>query len=497
MYSQPLLIAALLWAAHALPTEEQAGIVRFPLKRVPHSAATVERRQDTVPIPNSDVFAYLLAVKIGTPGADISLLPDITSADTWVNPNCDAAGTLYTTSCPHGFYNPGLSSSKTFTNLAMNWQHVYSQWSGTAVGTYLKDTFTIGSVTLTQAQFGLNTRSLSSGPASYGFPFGILGLSFGNGYNNIVDEFKLQGKINSRLFALSIGAASPVGEIVFGGIDTKKYIGPLTAVPIIYPGPDGSKRYWVGLTAIGKTVSSVTSTWTSANQLVLDSSAGYSFLPAGLLDILIRNIYPGGSYSISGDVYEVPCSVASQPGTINFDFGGRVIAIPYGAMIAGHGGTCFLNAKTVQPGSLPILSGGFLQAVYAVFDQDYKSVYLAPFSDCGSAIVAVPNAAGAPLLPQFVGQCGTQITTTSSATKFYTVPPTCSTNRCLGAMSNPAKITMASSFCNSFLKTSVPAQSTNVVPSYLTSVCSSKSRISSVSSGCQCFLAQYTGPPLK
>lgn len=61
MYSQPLLIAALLWAAHALPTEEQAGIVRFPLKRVPHSAATVERRQDTVPIPNSDVFAYLLA----------------------------------------------------------------------------------------------------------------------------------------------------------------------------------------------------------------------------------------------------------------------------------------------------------------------------------------------------------------------------------------------------------------------------------------------------
>lgn len=122
--------------------------------------------------------------------------------------------------------------------------------------------------------------------------------------------------------------------------------------------------YWVGLTAIGKTVSSVTSTWTSANQLVLDSSAGYSFLPAGLLDILIRNIYPGGSYSISGDVYEVPCSVASQPGTINFDFGGRVIAIPYGAMIAGHGGTCFLNAKTVQPGSLPILSGGFLQAVY-------------------------------------------------------------------------------------------------------------------------------------
>lgn len=153
-----------------------------------------------------------------------------------VDPSCNAAGTIFyaPASCPNGFYNPSLSSSKTFTNVAMNWQHVYGDWSGTAVGTYLKDTFTIGclflsrfpfpllsireywltartAVTLTQAQFGLTTTSLASSSSSYGFPFGILGLSFSNGYNNIVDEFKLQGKINSRLFGLGIGAGSAAG----------------------------------------------------------------------------------------------------------------------------------------------------------------------------------------------------------------------------------------------------------------------------------------------
>jgi hypothetical protein len=68
---------------------------------------------------------------------------------------------------------------------------------------------------------------------------GIMGLapllSAGNvEYPFILDNLAKQGFINSRAFTLDLRSIdSPVGSVIFGGIDTGKYMGKLEKLPII------------------------------------------------------------------------------------------------------------------------------------------------------------------------------------------------------------------------------------------------------------------------
>jgi Eukaryotic aspartyl protease len=78
---------------------------------------------------------------------------------------------------------------------------------------------------------------------------GIMGLGYGNGfnlaYNNVVDELFEQRVTNSRVFSLALGSAdaSNGGVLIFGGVDTKKYVGSLHRTDILDPqGADGLVR---------------------------------------------------------------------------------------------------------------------------------------------------------------------------------------------------------------------------------------------------------------
>ena len=90
-----------------------------------------------------------------------------------------------------------------------------------------------------------------------------MGISWGVeliGYYNIIDQLALQGITNSRAFSLDLGSVDTAegmwyskshdmfaewfpGSIIFGGIDTMKYRGPLEKRPIIpaSEAPDGDR----------------------------------------------------------------------------------------------------------------------------------------------------------------------------------------------------------------------------------------------------------------
>ena len=80
---------------------------------------------------------------------------------------------------------------------------------------------------------------------------GILGLSFGDkesqanlNYSSFVDQLYLQNLTQTRAFSISLGSTDldNDGAIIFGGIDTSKYIGPLHTLPIL--GRQGSDKFY-------------------------------------------------------------------------------------------------------------------------------------------------------------------------------------------------------------------------------------------------------------
>ncbi|KAK7751414.1 hypothetical protein SLS62_006670 [Diatrype stigma] len=83
-------------------------------------------------------------------------------------------------------------------------------------------------------RFGVSTRSQDINE-------GILGLSFGGNtsesdltYSNFIDELYLQGATQSRAFSVALGSANSEESVIsFGGIDTSKFSGSLTTLPIL------------------------------------------------------------------------------------------------------------------------------------------------------------------------------------------------------------------------------------------------------------------------
>jgi hypothetical protein len=83
-------------------------------------------------------------------------------------------------------------------------------------------------------QFGISVNSSA-------VAVGIMGIGFGADldYPGFIDNLYTQGVTKLRAFSLLLGAADQGNQsgIIFGGVDTKKFAGPLVTVPILPPQP--------------------------------------------------------------------------------------------------------------------------------------------------------------------------------------------------------------------------------------------------------------------
>lgn len=155
------------------------------------------------------------------------------------------------------------------------------------------------------------------------------------------------------------------GSIIFGGIDTKKYIGNLEKRPIIpyMSAPDGfpryvsfprpeylskQPRYWVYMTSVGITVpgntTSKTVTPVGYNQPIFpDSGSTLCSLPTAAFNSLLAYFLPGAVNQGDG-TYVVDCALKLQPGTIDFGFGAKVIKVSYNEWFWFDGAECYFGA---------------------------------------------------------------------------------------------------------------------------------------------------------
>lgn len=174
---------------------------------------------------------------------------------------------------------------------------------------------------------------------SYEIPLGILGLAPPTDsdelYTYVLDNMVEQGLIDSRAFSLDLrDVDSPDGSVIFGGVDTGKFIGELQKCPIIEPqdSPSGADRYWIQLDGLGVTLPSGESGLVADDQMplavFLDSGGTMTRLPTDVF-AAVGSVFPGAQYDSDSGYFVVDCDVGDNSGSVDFVFDEKIISVAF------------------------------------------------------------------------------------------------------------------------------------------------------------------------
>ncbi|KAK3402342.1 aspartic peptidase domain-containing protein [Sordaria brevicollis] len=378
------------------------GFIRAPIHAAQGAPKMLRRRQEDEGLNNENLgTTYTIDIEIGTPGQTVTLILDTGSPDLWVNPQCETSGQeKYCSSFPQFDY----TKSKTIRDLEQ--ADILSYGKGNVTIEYVTDDVVIGSAKV-------KSQILGIGFESHDIPLGILGLSPSVNPNNqpypyLLDSMVDQGIISSRAFSLDLRSIdNPSGAIIFGGIDLAKFSGPLAKLPMLDPSqtPSGADRYWIVLSGVGMTYpdGEVAESDEIAIPVFLDSGGTLSRLPSTIFQA-IGDSFPGSQYDPKSGFYIVDCSIASEPGSVDFIFGSnKKIRVPYGDFIwQVQSDVCVVGVLPTD--DEPVFGDSFLRAAYVVYDQDNRNLHLAQAANCGEEIVEIGsgvNAVGSSL----TGKC--------------------------------------------------------------------------------------------
>ncbi|KAL2018102.1 hypothetical protein VTK56DRAFT_1288 [Thermocarpiscus australiensis] len=384
------------------------GFIRAPVNATPGPTRRLLTRQNEVGVENQrSGTRYAVQVDVGTPPQQLTLILDTGSPDTWINPSCETANVPEDcNSFPRYDYTKSSSLNVTGAEDTL----VYG--IGNATVQYVYETVTIGSATIEHQIIGIAT-------ASHSIPLGILGMSppirGANEYPYILDTMVDQGLIKSRAFSLDLrGVGSTDGALIFGGIDTGKYIGALAKLPMLAPEATlkGLDRYYVTMTGVGLTFpdGSVVQSEAIEVPVFLDSGSTFSYLPTSIYQAIAAG-FPDAQFDPRSGYYFVDCAVLDLAGSVDFYFGGKAIRVPLSDFIWQIEGYCVLGV--VPDDDEPVLGDSFLRAAYVVFDQDNRNLHLAQAANCGTALVAIGS--GPDAVPSSIGRCTALPTPTGSS----------------------------------------------------------------------------------
>ncbi|KAK4194296.1 aspartic peptidase domain-containing protein [Triangularia verruculosa] len=455
MPSSKLLSLLTLLPAAALATDnasvQPSGLVRHSLYAQEGGSLFSRHSKRQLATASSTKRAgtlYTINLKFGTPGQSVPVQIDTTQSELFANPRC--ATSTNPTFCSS---QPRFTMSSTLIDLGVQGA-LQLRDNGFVDFQYVSDYIGIESARITQQIFGVAYNS--NGPTN-----AILGLGpslsgWANGYPLVLDSLVAQGHIRSRAWSLDVkGFASQSGSVIFGGIDTNKFSGELTKLPIVpaAQSPDGWTRYWIRLDglSVNKADGSVVDAWAkpdggAGQPFVIDSGASLTALPSSIYNQFVA-AFPSATANDDGTLV-IDCPTEGEGGSVNFIFAGKVINVPFTDFVSRvpDTNTCLLG---VYEDSFPVLGANFLRAAYVVFDQDNRSIHLAQSADCGAqSLVAI--GIGANAVPLVTGACPAPVTsptttetstTTEEAATVTTEEPTVTTEEATTTATEEATIT--------------------------------------------------------
>lgn len=382
------------------------------VERNPSFRAVYKRQTNTI---NADITnfetLYMINVTIGTPGQEIGLQLDTGSSDLWVPAqNSTICSPDYYDSCYYGSYN--LSNSSTYKDVPEFGPFFIAYVDGTEIdGTFFNDTINIDGASIIGATMAIaedDTRGL-----------GLMGVSFTDSeysnlpgreeaglgpaftYPSVLDNMLAQGHIASRSYALwldDLNDASSTGTILFGGVDTEKYLGSLIALPIQPDSQTGTRStFTVAMTGLqistGSGSPNIDFSPTTPQPVILDSGTTLTYLP----DDTVEAIFKGFGVLTDPDAGNiVPCTLIANNYTFIYSFGGQggpSISVPLSEILLPlydpytgeqiSDPSVFSGAPICQfgidkAGGNPLLLGDtFLRSAYVVYDLDNFEIALA------------------------------------------------------------------------------------------------------------------------
>lgn len=374
--------SALSLAKRDVPAVVHADIQRRQPTLDPIARDRLRKRQGTVQanLDNQQTLYYINAT-LGTPTQPFQLHIDTGSSDLWVNvANSQYCQRSRGACAISGTYNANASSSYRYVNSAFNIS--YQDGSG-AVGDYATDTLSTANVTLDGFQFGIGYRSSSAQ--------GILGIGYAAeevqvnrahmaAYPNLPQALVDSKNIAANAYSLWLNDLdASTGSILFGGIDTEKFMGTLATVPII-PALGLYQEFLIALTQIGQN-GNVGSVVTRNIPVLLDSGSSLSYLPNDITQNIF-NAY-GVTYDSQAQEGEVDCSLANQQGSIDFTFSGVTISVSLSELVVNTGARTTTGQAACIFGIAPggnsnfVLGDTFLRSAYVVYDLDANEIGLA------------------------------------------------------------------------------------------------------------------------
>jgi hypothetical protein len=414
--------ASLAVGAAAAAAVVSAGHVAVPISRDSlklDQYVKITTRDDDSAVPlealnNITGGGYYSEFSIGTPPQKLSFHLDTGSSDTWVNSVdadlCTNERLQSNIEYCSATFDPEDSSS--YELVDRNGFNITYLDGRNIAGDYFNDTVTLGDIKIENQQLGLATSSVRG--------TGLMGLGYkanvaaSTEYPTILDNMVSQGVISTHAFSMYLNdIKSEAGTILFGAIDSKKYIGDLAILPILSGastegGPEETPHYAVRLDNFTVNVpdgaDAVRAPMSSRAAAILDSGSTISILPDTAVDPIFEHF---NVRSIQGSLsHFADCALADDDDDYSFDFGfdGKTIRVPLREMLinpfsdleqaaikrtpdyedyfSGFDSVCLFGLTrssefSISDRNFVLLGDTFLRSAYVVYDQVNNEVGIA------------------------------------------------------------------------------------------------------------------------
>jgi len=301
---------------------------------------------------------YFGAINLGTPEQKFNVIFDTGSSDLWVaSSQCDD-------SCGrHAKYDSAKSSTFVKNGTAFDIEY----GSGPVSGFESQDTLNMGGLIVKNQIFAEVTNAAGLGAAyKLGKFDGILGLAFPvlsvnhvpTAFQNVVS----QGLVEEAMFSFYLGnSATDFGELLLGGMDTKKFTGDLTWVPL------KAATYWE-ITLAGLNIGSTNYIASGGVNAIVDSGTSILTGPSESVKAIAAKL--GAKEIIEGE-YMLKCNYESLP-NMDFVIDGKIYTLTPQDYLIPDGDLCLLGLMALDipapTGPLWILGDVFMRKYYTVWD---------------------------------------------------------------------------------------------------------------------------------
>ncbi|AAS54730.2 AGR240Wp [Eremothecium gossypii ATCC 10895] len=343
---------------------------------------------------------YDIEIEVGTPPQKLHAVLDTGSADLWLqaenNPFCVGAkdekqevrGVTVTPSIDCRGIKTFCNESSTTLRILPN--PFYIDYADTFVdGSWATDRLVIGGHDVSGMKFGVGRTSntelsgvLGVGHANLESVRGYAGAPNAT-YPNLPRQLKLDGSVQKLAYSVSLQKTSERdGEILFGAIDTSKYVGKLHTFPILNIDPhlNSPSNFYIALQGIdiqGGRSSTGRPLINSSFPALLDTGTGGMVVSSLAEDI---GAALNATYDTEQCVFVIQCPTEDDTRQFNFNFGELQIAVPISNFVVPASGLetgqC---ALAIMPGTSETFALGipFLKEVYTVFNLEDNEISMA------------------------------------------------------------------------------------------------------------------------